>query len=531
MARPEKKRTLIIGLDGASWDIINFLASRRELPVLSEIISNGTSSSLESSIPYLTSPAWRCFSTGKNPGKLGVYSFNYISEDKKLRIVNANSFKSKDLWDYFSFRELSSCIVNMPMTYPPKPIKGVIVSGIPAFTHLNYTYPVNIKEILTRKLNYNINPKKVLPNLESISKEINQRFEAVKVLLESQGDFDLVMTTIFCIDNIAHEHWHGGNWDDILFESWRIIDRGIGGLIKDLGNNTNIIILSDHGMTTIRGTFYINQWLYERNLISFYEKNNKNSLIFSITKIIKLNKSHLDKIYRLSQKLKLIRILTIILGNDKLESFAESFAHRLEKNNVKYITTDIDVKNSNAFCLANGIYVDENNKEIINEIMNQLKKIKFPGSEETVFESIKKREEVYHGPYLNDAPDLILIPREGYKLAQQVNENNEIFSKDFENWEGDHKLEGIFMAYGPDIKKGQKIENAKIYDLAPTILHMFGLPIPNDMDGRVLTEIFEEYSELAKRKPEYVDPSYYDNQDKKQEVKSKIRKLKKETKL
>jgi hypothetical protein len=232
----------------------------------------------------------------------------------------------------------------------------------------------------------------------------------------------------------------------------------------------------------------------------------------------------------LSQRLKLIRILTIILGNDKLESFAESFAHRLEKNNVKYITTDIDVKKSKAFCLANGIYINENNKEIISEIMNQLKIIKFPKNEENIFESISTREEIYHGLYLKDAPDLILIPREGYKLAQQVNEGNEMFSKDFENWEGDHKLEGIFMAYGSDIKKGQKIENTKIYDIAPTILHMFGLPIPNDMDGRVLTEIFEEDSELAKRKPKYVDPSYYDNQDTKQEVKSKIRKLKKETK-
>ncbi|WP_193383885.1 hypothetical protein [Pyrococcus yayanosii] len=94
-----------------------------------------------------------------------------------------------------------------------------------------------------------------------------------------------------------------------------------------------------------------------------------------------------------------------------------------------------------------------------------------------------------------------------------------------------HRLNGIFLAYGPGIKKGYKIENAKIYDIAPTILHIFGLPIPNDMDGRVLMEIFEEDSEFAKRKPKYVDPSYYEKKQEDEKLKKAIKNLKLKGKL
>ena len=198
------KKTLVIGIDGASWDIVNFLIKEGRLPTISKLILKGVSGDLESSIPFLSSPAWKCLSTGKNPGKLGVYSFHYLGKDGEIKPANAKSFKSKELWDYLSYKGLSSCTVNIPMTFPPHPIKGVMISGIPAFTHLNYTYPSYIKDILSKDIDYDINPKKVFPEIKSVAKEIKKRFDAAKVLIHTYDEkFDFIQITVFCIDNIA----------------------------------------------------------------------------------------------------------------------------------------------------------------------------------------------------------------------------------------------------------------------------------------------------------------------------------------
>lgn len=92
---------------------------------------------------------------------------------------------------------------------------------------------------------------------------------------------------------------------------------------------------------------------------------------------------------------------------------------------------------------------------------------------------------------------------------------------------GTHHVDGIFLAYGSGIKKGYRIRIARIIDIAPTILHIFSLPIPNDMDGQVLKEIFEEDSEFSKRKPKYVDPNYYKKGQESERLKKTIKKLRK----
>ncbi|MHA1363381.1 MAG: hypothetical protein ACTSP1_12760 [Candidatus Freyarchaeota archaeon] len=136
-------------------------------------------------------------------------------------------------------------------------------------------------------------------------------------------------------------------------------------------------------------------------------------------------------------------------------------------------------------------------------LIEEMEKIRNPKTGEKLVASVKKREELYHGEHLNLAPDLIVVPNEGYRIYDSLLRSCWDYSKDV--WSAYHKLQGIFIAYGPDIKEGGRVENAKIYDLTPTILHMFQVPIPRDMDGRVLTEIFREDSEIARRQILYHD--------------------------
>jgi predicted AlkP superfamily phosphohydrolase/phosphomutase len=158
-------------------------------------------------------------------------------------------------------------------------------------------------------------------------------------------------------------------------------------------------------------------------------------------------------------------------------------------------------------------------EKVRTQLIEEIKKIKDPKTGESLVTDVKRKEELYHGEHLELAPDLVAIPNEGYRLYDSILKNN----WDYENkiWSAYHKLQGIFMAYGPDIRNGGKVENAKIYDLAPTILHMFQVPIPKDIDGRVLNEIFREDSELTRK-----ETVYRDMETEKALIKKKIRKLK-----
>ena len=141
---------------------------------------------------------------------------------------------------------------------------------------------------------------------------------------------------------------------------------------------------------------------------------------------------------------------------------------------------------------------------------------------------IHNPKKLYSGEKVNLLPDIIFTINNWRCVILEDTFDRPLFEeKPFSTRHtGSHRLNGIFLAYGRGIKKGHKIEGAKIYDIAPTILHIFGLLIPNDMDGRVLTEIFEQDSEFAKRRPVYVDPSYYERKQEDEKLRKAVKNLK-----
>lgn len=169
--------------------------------------------------------------------------------------------------------------------------------------------------------------------------------------------------------------------------------------------------------------------------------------------------------------------------------------------------------------------------DFINKVANELNELKTP-DEDDVFDRVYKKEELYSGEYLGSAPDIILLPNEGIHMPIVFGHDNEIWidQQNTSFFSANHKLHGIFLAHGPDIKQNATIEGARIIDLAPTILHMFGTPIPKDMDGRVLTEIFREDSEMAQREIVYEEDKTKTENDR-DALKNRIGKLKQKRKI
>ncbi|AEA46577.1 alkaline phosphatase family protein [Archaeoglobus veneficus] len=519
----KNKRVIVIGLDGATWDLIKPWADEGELPTFKKLMEDGVWGYLESTIPPITGPAWVSFSTGKNPGKHGIFDFVYF-ENGRLKLHTSEDIKCKTIYEILSKKGLRSVIIGLPLSFPPpEGFNGIMVS--------DFLYPH--KEIFpSNKLEY-IKDYKVVPDLskrgvkliEDMVETAKKQIQAAKkMLIDEKWDFYFYLYPL--TDSISHHFWKELKGNTKIGQTARkifqIADEFLSWLLDQIDENTILILMSDHGF---------GDYSYKINLNIIFKKYG-----FLKTKIVE-NPSEIDEtlgehvmnnlLHKKVRILSIPKVLFKLATLPLIKPIAKAiFGFIFRQNRVQINPEKIDFNNSIAFIPTSeslGIYVrDENSRkkqEITNKIMSILNELEF--NKQKVFKKILRKNEVYSGPFVESAPEILLIPN-GFFVSPALRGN--IFEK-FEPCSF-HDIYGIFLVYGPGIKKGYKIENAKIYDIAPTILHILGLPIPNDMDGRVLMEIFEPNSELAKRQPVHVDPSYYDKKSEEDRLKLKIKELK-----
>lgn len=479
---------LVLGLDGATWNLIKPWIKKGKLPTLKKIIGDGVSGDLLSSIPPVTMPSWKCYSTGKNPGKFGVYWWMNVDIQKRRFVVNnSTSFKSKEIWDYLGKNDFKCGIIGMPTTYPPKKVNGFMVSEFCPYNY-NFTYPHKLEKQIKEKFNYEAvfsdfhgeNPDKVLNKIKYL---IKQRFEVAKFLAEKYSP-DFLNLTIFHIDNVQHYYWkymeeNNKSYGHVLEDFWILIDREIRSFIhKYCDENTYIFIISDHGFTKMRALFNIAPLLLKNKWTVLTKK-------YQIVLILRKIGLNTEKILKIIDKLNKIPILSKIFLNRKkmvsltLEQFIDWDRSRIISPSWGLLYINRKIFKS-----------DEEYISFINSVKSNIEKIRDPITKERVVERVYTKD-IYSGEFSSKAPDLIIQTVPGYLVIQRFDWSNVFIHEPQESgWSGVHTMNGIFVAKGPRIKKGIKIDGAKIYDIAPTILHIFGLPIPNEMDGRVLKEIF-----------------------------------------
>jgi len=474
-----KKKVVVVGLDGATWNLIRPWAEMGELPTIKKLMDEGNYGILESPLP-VTIPSWACYSTGKNPGKFGA--FNWVKIDIKKGTMSAVSYrdiKSKEIWDFLNEYGIKTGVINIPHAFPPKKIDGFMISGMLAPEKSNFTYPEKLKKELDKKgykihLNHLVNDNKDECILE-VKKLIKMRFE---VAIEKMDEVDFLNLIIYYIDHLQHFLW-----DDLdLLDVWKYIDIYLKKLWEKMETYNleyNLILMSDHGFVKSKTKLEFSpvSFLHKENLISYKKSKYQYFLKFGIS-INKLSKiAKVLKIYHLHKFIpkKILRSIPDLEGNVREEGLDSIISW--EKS--KYISQS---------SFIGLIYSKNRKKEDLFNLKRKLLKIKHPETGEKVIKNIKFKEEIFYGPYLNEAPDLILFPNEGYSIRSGAKLNNDsLFNKGV--WNATHKKEGIFLLFGKNIKKLKKKENkASIYDLAPTILAIFGVPIPKDMDGKVLSE-------------------------------------------
>ncbi len=296
------KKLAVIGLDCADPNLVEeFLP---ELPVLAELIRGGTFSRLRSIDPPITVPAWMCMFTGKDPGELGVYGFRNRTDYSYdgLGIATSAKFRAPTVWDILGRRGKRSILLGIPGTYPPKPVRGLLISGFLApDTKADYTYPSALKrrieswvgEYILDVRNFRTDNKAWL--VDEIHRMTQQRFDLARKLV-TEEEWDLFIMVEMGPDRIHHGLWAHHDprhpkhdpkspFRNAIREYYHFLDHKIGEFLSDLPENTQVLVVSDHGAQRMDGGIGINEWLIREGYLVLKEYPEKPTRMGDLIKV------------------------------------------------------------------------------------------------------------------------------------------------------------------------------------------------------------------------------------------------------
>jgi predicted AlkP superfamily phosphohydrolase/phosphomutase len=511
-------KVLVIGLDGATLDLIQPWVDEGFLPTFAKMMTNGTWGRLESVILPLTGPAWISFMTGKNPGKHGIYDFIRRGKDSYYGTpINASIRDGDTLWHLLGNAGKKVGVFSVPATYPPETVNGFMVTGMLTPPNAeNYTYPPTLGEQLKQAVpSFTMTPEgtahplgRELQLVEALERLTNMNMETIEYLWKN-SEWDFFMTVFKETDVAMHWLWrfmdqrhprYASEAPEILHQGlkrcYQRMDSALAELLRSVGENTIVIVMSDHGSGPLEQYIHVNAWLLENGFMKL-KRNTTTSLKravykFGLTPI---------SLYKLSMAMGRGPQVATTLRHHK-----KGVLSMLRGAFLSF--SDVDWSRTRAYSMGNygQLYVNMSGREpdgivapgreynqVVDDLVEKLSNLRHPKSGKTIPLRVYRREEVYHGDQLEEAPDVVFLPEDmrynGFGLYQFSSKS--WLEPSFDR-SGGHRMDGLVILNGPGIQQGHNLERAQLIDLAPTILAAMDIPIPEDMDGRVLEDAFEK---------------------------------------
>lgn len=523
-------RVLIIGLDGASPDLV--MRWKGHLPNLSRLIDRGTSGILESVIPPRSIPAWYCFSTGMNPAKIGVFGFSQrIPRTYDYTFANLSFCKAATFWEWLNEYGVETILLHIPGTFPPHPVNGCLVSGWPAPINrgnLTYTSPSALSREIDEFLGEPFEFLSSLPiRMDNEIDALQDRLRVLKVhadvgnWLLSNRSWELGVVVLSGLDRASHQFWrhldpnhpaHDPNADpemrDALLAIYKECDNQIGRFLNHLNDQDTVFVVSDHGFGPANRTFFINDWLMQEGYLHLKHGASPRG-VSSRSKLVGLLANPL---FWLNKNSQFFRALANPLKKTRLSKYIRDEYVRLEKfGRVRINHLPVDWERTSAYCPDEAsLYlnlkgrdpmgiIDQGSEaeETLMEIIDRLKGILDPETMEPIKLKVYPKGMIYRGPYIEDAPDLILELDDFSTEVMAELGNPSLFTPNKDR-SGTHTMKGLFIASGPGIKKTQDYR-ASLMDISPTVVFLMGGAIPKESDGRVLLDLFIPGSEALQR--------------------------------
>ncbi len=436
--KKKRKKVVVIGIDGVPCSLLKEMADKGIMPNMAKLIEDGTLLPMNASIPEVSSTSWSTFMTAVNPARHGIYGFMEIDPlEYSWRFPNFHDLKSKTIWEIASDSGKKSIVINIPSTYPARPLNGMMVAGFVALDLKKASYPEKMYEYLNNigyKLDVDASKAATAPDefVADIDFTFNKRVEVIMHLFDNE-DWDLFIGTITETDRLHHYLWEAyldesHKFHTFFLDFYRKLDDFIGNLYSKINPDTPFIILSDHGFTEIKKEIYLNHYLKELGYLKF--------------------------------------------STDKPESFRdlspETTAFALDPSRIY-------IHKSSKY--SKGPVKDTEVKGLIEKLKNDLNELEVDGKK--VIKDIYTKEEIYSGELLDLAPDLVVLPNEGFDLKGSIKKNT---LSDKGALTGGHTRHNATFFINRKINPSSEIN---IADVGSTVLKLLDIAV-DGLDGIAL---------------------------------------------
>lgn len=491
-------KVVCIGVDGGSYALVEKWAKEGLLPNFARLIEDGAGGELLSVIPPISAPAWSTFMTGKNPGKHGIYGFVRLKEGSyDVEFSCGLHLGAKTLWKLLSERGMRVIVINVPMTYPPEEVNGILISGMDApGVDSPFTYPVELKEEIDRICGgYSIgripivksqNRAGLLMSRDGIFELLDKRMKVTFYLAE-RYEWDFLMVKLNAVDYAQHRFWRYIGTEsevaDTIYRAYKAVDDLLP-RFEELAEGW-LFVMSDHGGGAYSGKIILlNRWLEREGYLRRRRSLVGGGLRRALRRLfIRLPREMRDTLRA--------RLPGLASKSMKLIKFP-GIQWQGTKAFLSETRDSIRINSEGAY--PQGTVSEGEYHNIREELIEKLGELRDPETGKSVFEKVYRREELYSGDYAGEAPDIVLRPREfSYAVSRRFGRDEGVVCEERERprGSGTHRLEGMLFIKGRGVRRGVRV-NAGIADVAPTILYVMGLGVPGDFDGRVLEGAFDD---------------------------------------
>ena len=368
-----KKRTVIIGLDGVPYHLIRELSGDGTMPNVGTLIAEGVFRQMGSSIPEISSVAWSSIITGVNPGKHGIFGFIDLAPESYSTVFPSfNTLKAVPFWQRDDASR--SVIINVPSTYPATRLKGILIAGFVALDLKKATYPPSLVPQL-KSMDYRIDVDFQRANesasyfLNDLNRTLQARISTYRYLWHNEN-WNTFMLVFTATDRLMHFLWNAyedktNSYHSAFLDHFHQIDEAIGEIMHEMQGDDSIILLSDHGFERLDKNVYVNFVLKREGLLKF--ENKPPSSLKDITR--------------------------------------DTRAFALDPGRIY-----INLKDKYPY----GCVELHERESILRELESIFNSLKLDNKK--VVKYCYRKEEIYEGPFLSQAPDMVLLGNEGFNL-------------------------------------------------------------------------------------------------------------------
>jgi len=522
-------RLVVVGLDGATFDLIRPWAAAGKLPTLARLLAEGSHAPLRSVLHPFTAQAWSSMVTGANAGKHRIFDFwERDFGSYGFRLTNASFRALPALWTLLSRAGRRVIVVSVPMTYPPEPVNGVLISGwdTPG-PGAAFTYPPALKAELAALAGQ---PYVIVPDdwkysvaqrgdlvLAELLREIDVRTAVVSRLM-AREPWDLCFFVISALDGASHFLWkyHDPSHplydaaataryfaEDPLLQVYQRADQRLGELLDTLPADARVLVVSDHGEGPLGDVeVHLNLWLARHGLLTLRRPGSQRTLLEAGRRwaagLVNWGKQLLYGRVSFGTLARLRRLwpdrLRVVLSEESFFpgvdwSRTQAYSEEVRGN----VWVNLAGRDPHGIVAPGAAY-----EAVPDQIIAGLEELADPATGRRLVKKVWRREELFSGPYVERLPDLLVEaeypdlfrPRGAWGGPEPVRHLT-IEEMQRRRITGCHRSAGIFLARGAGIRAGAALPAVESTDIAPAALYLLGEPLPPWVDGRVLTEILE----------------------------------------